>query len=88
MKKILYLLGIALFLNSCASEFENRSGNTSKLDQDRRYCKATARAAAPIYLCRNPLMCAPDETSRVIQSISSHNGFYDKCMYEQGNTSK
>jgi hypothetical protein len=87
MKKILFLSMIVI-LNSCASEFENRSGNTSKLDQDRRYCKAAARAAAPIYLCRNPFMCAPDETSRVIQSISSHNGFYDKCMYEQGNTSK
>ena len=87
MKKILFLSMIVI-LNSCASEFENRSGNSSKLDQDRRYCKAVARAAAPIYLCRNPLMCAPDETSRVIQSISSHNGFYDKCMYEQGNTSK
>jgi hypothetical protein len=87
MKKILFLSMIVI-LNSCASEFENRSGNSSKLDQDRRYCKAAARAAAPIYLCRNPFMCAPDETSRVIQSISSHNGFYDKCMYEQGNTSK
>ena len=51
-----------VILNSCASEFENRSGNSSKLDQDRRYCKAAARAAAPIYLCRNPFMCAPDET--------------------------
>ena len=87
MKKILFFSMIVI-LNSCASEFENRSGNSSELDQDRRYCKAAARAAAPIYLCRNPLMCAPDETSRVIQSISSHNGFYDKCMYEQGNTSK
>ena len=87
MKKILFFSMIVI-LNSCASEFENRSGNSSKLDQDRRYCKAVARAAAPIYLCRNPFMCAPDETSRVIQSISSHNGFYDKCMYEQGNTSK
>jgi hypothetical protein len=87
MKKILFLSMIVI-LNSCASEFENRSGNTSKLDQDRRYCKAAARAAAPIYLCRNPLMCAPDETSRVIQSISSHNGYYDKCMFEQGNTVK
>jgi len=87
MKKILFFSMIVI-LNSCASEFENRSGNLSKLDQDRRYCKAAARAAAPIYLCRNPFMCAPDETSRVIQSISSHNGFYDKCMYEQGNTSK
>jgi hypothetical protein len=87
MKKILFFSMIVI-LNSCASEFENRSGNSSKLDQDRRYCKAAARAAAPIYLCRNPFMCAPDETSRVIQSISSHNGFYDKCMYEQGNTSK
>ena len=87
MKKILFFSMIVI-LNSCASEFENRSGNSSKLDQDRRYCKAAARAAAPIYLCRNPFMCATDETSRVIQSISSHNGFYDKCMYEQGNTSK
>jgi len=86
MKKLLIVS--ILFLNSCVTEFENRSGNSSKLDQDRRYCKATARAVAPIYLCRNPLMCAPDETSGVIQSMSSHNAYYDKCMFEQGNTVK
>ena len=86
MKKLLIVS--ILFLNSCVTEFENRSGNSSKLDQDRRYCKATARAVAPIYLCRNPLMCAPDETSRVIQSMSSHNAYYDKCMFEQGNAVK
>lgn len=86
MKKLLIVL--ILFLNSCVTEFESRSGNSSKLDQDRRYCKATARAAAPIYICRNPLMCAPDETSRAIQSISSHNGYYDKCMFDQGNIAK
>ena len=87
MKKILFF-SMILLLNSCATEFESRAGNSSKLDQVRRYCKATARAAAPIYLCRNPLNCAPDDTSRVIQSISSHNGYYDKCMFEQGNTVK
>ena len=51
---------------------------------DKRYCSASADAAVPIYMCRNPLMCAPDETSTVIVSIGQNNAFYEKCMFERG----
>lgn len=86
MKKILFLS--LIFLSACATEWDNPSGNSSKLNQDSGYCKSVARAAAPIYICRNPLMCAPDETNRVINSLSSHRGYFDKCMFEQGNRPK
>ena len=46
-----------VILNSCASEFENRYGNTSKLDQDRRYCKAAAERL-PQYIFVEILLCA------------------------------
>lgn len=38
--------------------------------------------------CKNSLICAQDKTLRIIQSISSYNSFYDKCMSEQCNTTK
>jgi|TARA_B110000971_G_C19908396_1_gene453374 hypothetical protein len=87
MKKILFF-SVLIFLSACGTKWENPSGNSSKLNQDTRYCKSVAKAAAPIYICRNPLMCAPDETNRVINSLSSHRGYFDKCMFEQGNISK
>jgi hypothetical protein len=87
LKKIFFII-LIFNLNSCTSEWESPSGDRSRLNQDQRYCKATARAVAPIYICRNPLLCTPDETSRVIQSITSHNAYFDKCMFEQGNKVK
>jgi hypothetical protein len=87
MKKIVFF-SMFIFLSACGTKWENPSGNSSKLNQDIRYCKSVARAAAPIYICRNPLMCAPDETNRVINSLSSHRGYFDKCMFEQGNKSQ
>ena len=82
-------IGVLIFVivSSC-STWSHRSGNNSNLDTDKRYCNIEARIQAPTYICRNPLMCAPDETNRVINSLSSHRGYFDKCMFEQGNISK
>ena len=55
-----------LFLFSCTTQFKHQSGNNSNLGNDTRYCKATANSQAPTYICRNPFMCAPDETSIVL----------------------
>ena len=38
----------------------------------------------PVYLCRNPLMCAPDETSKVISSIAENSAAFRNCMYGKG----
>ena len=87
MKKILLILSM-LLLNSCAAEWQNSTGGSNQLYQDKAYCKSVANAAAPIYICRNPLMCAPDETSTVIQSISSNTGYFNQCMLDRGNSIK
>ena len=47
-----------------------------------------ANAAAPTYLCRNPLMCAPDETVKVLDTIVRNNSYFEKCMFEKGNVPK
>ena len=73
-----------LFLFSCTTQFKHQSGNNSNLGNDTRYCKATANSQAPTYICRNPLMCAPDETSIVLMSISQNNAVYDQCMMSKG----
>lgn len=86
--KLYFSLILILFLSGCASEWQNSSGNLNKIYQDKVYCKSVANAASPIYICRNPLMCAPDETSKVIQSLSSNTGYYNQCMFDKGNTIK
>ena len=83
MKNIFIIL-IFIFLSACQSNWTSVSGNNSNLTNDKRYCSASADAAVPTYICRNPLMCAPDETSTVIVSISQNNAFYEKCMFEKG----
>ncbi len=82
--KFIIFISIFISLNACQSNWTSVSGNNSNLSNDKRYCSASADAAVPIYICRNPLMCAPDETSTVIVSISQNNAFYEKCMFERG----
>ena len=86
--KLYFFLILILFLSGCASEWQNSSGNLNQIYQDKVYCKSVANAASPIYICRNPLMCAPDETYKAIQSLSSNTGYYNQCMFEKGNTIK
>ena len=45
---------------------------------------AYARVVAPTYLCRNPLMCAPDETSIALASMFDNAAAYDLCMLKKG----
>ena len=84
MKKIFYIT-ILLFLASCATgTWEKRSGNNSNLRYDSGYCQSLANSRYPVYICRNPLMCAPDETNKVISSITQNTGTFDNCMYTKG----
>ena len=82
------LILLTILVASCATEWQNNSNEPNKLNQDKAYCKSVANAASPIYICRNPLMCAPDETPIVIQSLSSNKGYFDRCMFDRGNTIK
>jgi hypothetical protein len=87
MKKLLVSLILLFFTVGCATEWES-SNTSNSVSQDRRYCKAMANAAAPTYLCRNPLMCASDETVKVLDSMVRNNAYFEKCMFEKGNVPK
>ncbi|MDA1181826.1 MAG: hypothetical protein O3C64_05635 [Proteobacteria bacterium] len=84
--RILFKVLILLLLASCASTYSHRSGNNSNLDADSRYCSSQAKLVAPVYLCRNPLMCAPDEVGTVWTSIAQNDAAYDQCMQTKGYT--
>ena len=81
--KYFFIVSI-FFLSSCTGSYTHRSGNNSNLSYDSRICKAHARVVAPTYLCRNPLMCAPDETSIALASIIDNAAAYDLCMLKKG----
>ena len=81
--RLLILLSI-IFLTSCATTYSHRSGNNSNLDTDKRFCDAHSKSVAPVYICRNPLMCAPDEVGTVWTSIAQNDAAYDQCMISKG----
>ena len=81
--RLLILLSV-IFLTSCATTYSHRSGNNSNLNTDKRFCDARSKSLAPVYICRNPLMCAPDEVSIVWTSIAQNDAAYDQCMISKG----
>ena len=87
MKNIFIIL-IFIFLSACQSNWTSVSGNNSNLTNDKRYCSASADAAVPIYMCRNPLMCAPDEFAIAIEALSQNAAVFDRCMMQKGYTAQ
>ena len=75
-------LNYVSFLTSCASgTWSHHSGNNNSYSRDAGYCKALARSQYPGYICRNPLMCAPDETNKVLdQIIQSKQLLINACI--------
>ena len=74
---------LLFFLASCAT-YTHQSGNDSNLDIDSRSCKNMANLNAPTYICRNPLMCAPDEIAIAWEAIARNDAYYDQCMLQKG----
>ena len=72
-----------LFLASCTT-YSHQSGNNSNLDIDKRSCSNLANLNAPTYICRNPLMCAPDEFAIAIEAIARNDAYFDQCMIQKG----
>ncbi len=76
---------LLILLSSCVGgTWNHQSGDNSKLDLDRNFCDSFADSRYPTYLCKNPLMCAPQETSLVISSIAENSAAYRNCMYGKG----
>tara|TARA_A100001015_G_scaffold267952_1_gene318434 strand:- start:558 stop:833 length:276 start_codon:yes stop_codon:yes gene_type:complete len=85
MKTNLKCSFLILFLSSCASgNWQHQSGNNTNLSLDKNFCNSFADSRFPTYLCKNPLMCAPEETSLVISSIAENDAAYRNCMYGKG----
>ena len=78
---------VIIFLTSCTT-YSHRSGNNSNLDNDSRSCQNLANLNAPTYICRNPLMCAPDEFAIAIDAIGRNNSYFDQCMLQKGYTAQ
>jgi hypothetical protein len=74
---------LLLLLTSCTT-YSHQSGNNSNLDTDSRSCKNMANLNAPTYICRNPLMCAPDEIAIAWEAIARNEAYYDQCMLQKG----
>ena len=84
MKKILILI-LLLLTTSCATgTYTSMDGDNSTINHDMLYCKSLARSMFPGYLCKNPLMCAPEEFNLVINQITQYNATLQNCMLSKG----
>ena len=81
--KYIKLFSIFFLITSCAGSYTHRSGNNSNLSYDSRLCNAHARVVAPTYICKNPLMCAPEETSIALDALFNNVAAYDLCMLQR-----
>jgi hypothetical protein len=84
INNLLGAVALLLLTASCTTNYTHSSGNNSNKDTDSRSCDNQAKLNAPTYICRNPLMCAPDEFAIVLDSISRNNAYYDQCMLQKG----
>ena len=83
MKK-LFLFSLLLILLASCTTYTHQSGNNSRLEIDKRTCGNLANLYAPTYICRNPLMCAPDEIAIAWEAIARNDAYFDQCMIQKG----
>lgn len=84
MKNLRYLL-LLIFISGCSTgTWSNQSGDNSQLNLDKSFCDSFADSRYPVYLCKNPLMCAPEETSIVISSLAENSAAFRNCMHGKG----
>ena len=83
MKK-LFLLSLLFILIASCTTYTHQSGNNSRLEIDKRSCGNLANLNAPTYICRNPLMCAPDEIAIAWEAIARNDAYFDQCMIQKG----
>ena len=83
IKKFSFGIFCLFFLASCTT-YTHQSGNNSRLEIDKRSCGNLANLNAPTYICRNPLMCAPDEIAIAWEAIARNDAYFDQCMIQKG----
>ena len=73
-------------LNACGPSYTwvHPTANQAQAQNISHSCWAQANQQSPIYICRNALMCAPDETGLVFSSIANRDNAYNACMFQNG----
>ena len=84
MKKLSYIL-LFIFVPGCwTGAWTKPSVVHSHFDLDDGLCDSVEDSRYPVYLCKNPLMCAPEETSIVISSLAENSAAFRNCMHGKG----
>ena len=83
MKK-LFLIILLMCLNACTSTWTHQFKDNSNINFDKGFCKSLANSKTPTYICTNPFMCSPDETSLVLTSLSQNLAEFEHCMHKKG----
>ena len=84
MKKIIIFLLILINTGCVSSNWQHTSGVNSNISYDKNYCKSKANVQSPTYICKDPLMCKPEEFSTAITALADHAASYNYCMFNKG----
>ena len=66
------------------TSWQHKSNNNSNVNFDSGFCRSLANVKAPTYICKDPLMCSPDEFSLAITALGQNAAEYNHCMYKKG----
>ena len=80
MNKLIYIIIFSLLTSCATGTYTSRDGDNSNLNHDTLYCKSLARSKHPGYICKNPLMCAPEEFNIVINELTQYEAVFQNCM--------
>lgn len=82
----IFLLFLLLTISSCAEtvSYRHPTATSEQANIIKDKCWAAANLQSPVYLCRNPLMCAPDEFGIAISSVANRDNAYDYCLLSNG----
>jgi hypothetical protein len=84
MKKLIILF-LFILITSCAStNWQHTSGVNSNISYDKNYCRSKANVHSPTYICKDPLMCKPEEFSTAITALADNAASYRYCMFNKG----
>ena len=68
----------------CQFEYDEPSGPRLRWSTNTLLCKSLARSKHPGYICKNPLMCAPEEFNIVINELTQYEAVFQNCMLSRG----
>ena len=90
LRLYLFLIITLIGLSSCAPSYTwvHPSATQAQAQNISNGCWAQANQQSPVYICRNALMCAPEESGLVFSSIANRDNAYNVCMFQNGFTQR